>query len=46
MWHVGGVPGVHDVGRIPDGDYQYCVQAITINGVRDHRCAPVTIHHR
>jgi hypothetical protein len=43
-WHVGGPHG-WEVNRIPNGQYQYCVQAITINGVKSHRCTPVTVRH-
>ncbi len=44
VWHVGGPHG-WDVNRIPNGHYQYCVQAITINGIKSHRCTPVTVRH-
>jgi len=45
VWHVGGRSGI-DTARIPNGHYQFCVQAITINGIKNHRCAPITIQHR
>jgi hypothetical protein len=45
VWHVGGPRG-WDVDRLPNGSYQYCVQAITINGVKEHRCTPITVRHQ
>jgi hypothetical protein len=44
VWHVGGPRG-WNVNRLPNGDYQYCVQAITINGVKQHRCTDITVRH-
>jgi hypothetical protein len=44
VWHVAGVLGLHTT-RYRNGDYQYCVQALTINGVRGTRCTPVAIHN-
>ena len=44
VWHVGGTLGLHTT-RYRNGRYQYCVQALTINGVRGTRCTPVTIHN-
>ena len=42
VWHVGGTSGLHTT-QYPNGRYLYCVQALTINGVRGIRCTPVTI---
>lgn len=42
VWHVGGTVGLHTT-RYPNGAYTFCVQALTINGVRGIRCTPVTI---
>lgn len=42
VWHVGGTSGLH-TAQYPNGDYLFCVQALTINGVRGIRCTPVTI---
>ena len=44
VWHVGGVVGLHTT-RYRNGNYQYCIQALTINGHRGTRCTPVTIHN-
>jgi hypothetical protein len=44
VWHVGGTLGLH-TGRYPDGRYQYCVQALTDNGVRGTRCTAVVIRN-
>lgn len=45
VWHVGGTRGLH-TQLYPDGRYQYCVQALTINGVRGTRCTDVVIQNR
>jgi hypothetical protein len=42
VWHVGGPHGLH-TQLYPDGKYQYCVQALTIEGVRGTRCTAVVI---
>jgi len=39
--HVGG-RGV-DTTELPDGDYRFCVSAVTIENVSHHRCWPITI---
>jgi hypothetical protein len=39
--HVAGL-GL-DTTRFPNGNYQACVSAITINAVAHHRCWPITI---
>jgi len=39
--HVGG-RGV-DTTLLPNGDYQFCVAAVTIGNVPRHRCWPITI---
>jgi hypothetical protein len=39
--HVAGL-GL-DTTVFPNGDYQACVSAVTINGVAHHRCWPITI---
>ena len=39
--HVGG-RGV-DTTQLPDGDYRFCVSAVTIENVSHHRCWPITI---
>jgi hypothetical protein len=44
VWHVGGPLGLH-TQLYPDGRYQYCVQALTINGVRGTRCTDVVIQN-
>ncbi len=45
VWHVGGTRGLH-TQLYPDGRYQYCVQALTIDGVRGTRCTAVVIQNR
>ena len=45
VWHVGGTRGLH-TQLYPDGHYQYCVQALTINGVRGTRCTNIVIQNR
>jgi hypothetical protein len=42
VWHVGGPYG-WDVGQLANGRYQYCVQAISVNGQRARRCAAVVV---
>jgi hypothetical protein len=42
VWHVGGPKGF-DTKAVPNGDYKYCVEALTIAGVAAQRCTPVTI---
>jgi len=42
VWHVGGRQGF-DTTAVPNGDYKYCVEALTIAGVDAQRCTPVTI---
>jgi hypothetical protein len=42
VWHVAGPDGLHTT-RYRNGTYQYCLQALTINGYRRTRCTPVTI---
>jgi len=44
VWHASGRYGI-DFKTIPDGNYQFCVQAITINAERTYRCTPITVHH-
>jgi hypothetical protein len=39
--HVAG-RGV-DTTLLPNGDYQFCVAAVTIENVPHHRCWPITI---
>jgi murein DD-endopeptidase MepM/ murein hydrolase activator NlpD len=39
--HVGG--GGVDTTRIPNGDYQFCVAAVTIRNVAHHQCWPIAI---
>jgi len=41
--HVGG-RGV-DTTAIPNGDYQFCVAAVTIRNVAHHRCWPIAIEN-
>lgn len=45
IYHVGG-PAGFDTRSVPNGSYAYCVQALTINGVRASRCTPVVIRNR
>jgi hypothetical protein len=45
VWHVGGTRGLH-TELYPDGPYQYCVQALTIDGTRGTRCTGVVIQNR
>ncbi|HEX3331873.1 MAG TPA: hypothetical protein VHS27_18260 [Gaiellales bacterium] len=45
VWHVGGTRGLH-TQLYPDGRYQYCIQALTVNGVRGTRCTAVVIQNR
>lgn len=42
VWHVGG-PSGFNTKRVPNGNYKYCVEALTIAGVDAQRCTPVTI---
>jgi hypothetical protein len=42
LWHVGGTSGLHTT-QYRNGRYQYCVQALTINGRGRTRCTPVVI---
>ena len=42
VYHVGGPHGF-DTRRVPDGRYDYCVGALTINNVAATRCTRVTI---
>jgi hypothetical protein len=42
VWHVGGPDGF-DTKAVPNGNYKYCVEALTIAGVDAQRCTPVTI---
>lgn len=42
VWHVGGRAGI-DTRRSANGRYQYCVQALTINGRAASSCTPVVI---
>jgi hypothetical protein len=48
VWHVGGLQGF-PTRDYPNGQYLYCLQAITINGVRGpdgdpgRHCTPITI---
>jgi hypothetical protein len=44
IWHVGGQRGLN-TRAYPNGRYLYCVAAITINSVTNHRCTPVTIRN-
>jgi len=44
VWHVGG-PNGWDVNRLQNGRYQYCVQAITINSVKETKCTPIVVRH-
>lgn len=44
VWHVGGARGLH-TQLYADGKYQYCVQALTIEGVRGTRCTAVVIQN-
>jgi hypothetical protein len=44
VWHVGGPHGLH-TQLYPDGRYQYCVQALTISGVRGTHCTAVVIRN-
>jgi murein DD-endopeptidase MepM/ murein hydrolase activator NlpD len=41
--HVGG-RGIR-TRRIPNGNYQFCVAAVTIHNVAHHRCWPITIRN-
>lgn len=41
VYHTAG-PGF-DTRQVPDGGYQWCVQALTINDLGARRCTPVTI---
>ena len=41
--HVGG-RGV-DTTQLPNGDYRFCVAAVTIENIPHHRCWPITIHN-
>jgi hypothetical protein len=42
VWHVGGRHGL-DTRNFPNGSYQYCAQALTINGRASTSCTPVVI---
>jgi hypothetical protein len=42
VWHVGGPHGFN-TRDVPNGNYKYCVEALTIAGVAAQRCTPVTI---
>jgi hypothetical protein len=42
VWHVGGTLGLH-TALYRNGPYQYCVDALTINGRAKARCTPVII---
>jgi hypothetical protein len=42
VWHVGGTRGLHTT-RYRNGPYQYCVEALTINGRPRTRCTQVVI---
>jgi hypothetical protein len=44
VWHVGGTSGLH-TNQFRNGAYQYCVEALTINGRHRIRCTPVVIHN-
>jgi hypothetical protein len=44
VWHLSGRHGV-DTRRVRNGAYQYCVEALTVRGVRARRCTPVYIHN-
>lgn len=44
VWHVGGVSGLH-TNEYRNGAYQYCVEALTINGRGRARCTPVVINN-
>lgn len=44
VYHVGGRAGF-DTRRVANGRYRYCVQALTINGVRATRCTAVRIRN-
>jgi hypothetical protein len=41
IWHTARAG--FDTRRVPNGDYLWCVQALTINNVDARRCVPVTI---
>jgi len=42
VWHVDGTRGLHTT-LYRNGAYQYCVDALTINGRANARCTPVVI---
>jgi hypothetical protein len=42
VWHVGGPHGFNTT-TVPDGQYKYCVEALTIAGVDGRRCTVVKI---
>jgi hypothetical protein len=42
IWHLGGPQGF-DTTRVPNGTYQYCVQALQIENHRSTLCTQVTI---
>lgn len=42
VWHVGGTRGLHTT-LYRNGPYEYCVEALTINGRPRRRCTQVEI---
>jgi hypothetical protein len=44
VWHVGGIAGL-DTTQYPNGAYQYCIDALTINGRSRTRCTQVVINN-
>ena len=44
VWHVGGTRGLH-TAQYRNGPYQYCVDALTINGRSRAKCPPVVIRN-
>jgi hypothetical protein len=44
IWHVGGRSGF-DTRTVPNGTYDFCVQALNIHQERSHACTPFTIQN-
>ena len=44
VWHVAAYPGF-DTRSLPDGVYEYCVQALAVSGAEAARCSDVLIRN-
>jgi hypothetical protein len=42
IWHLGGSAGL-DTTALPNASYQFCIQALQIEGHESHRCTQITI---